>query len=334
MAGSAIGKVAFPPVIPYNGGVSIRKFIPFLAVIVLMCVLSGCAINRLAMRAVGGMLSSGQDSTVFSGEEDPELLGDALPFALKLYEILLDEDPANAPLALTTGKAFISYASAFVQGPADMLSADQYDLQTAMRARAKKLFLRGRGYVFRGLETRRPGFMSAIMTKKPAEALSLAKREDIDYLYWTAAGWLGAFSSDPFDFSLIVTLPRAVALLEQVRAWDDEYGRGSLHEILISFYGSAPADIGGSEVKARESFTKAVEYSGGGRAGPYVALASAVCVKRQDYAEFKDLLMKALAIDVDEDPSSRLENIVGQQKARWLLDHAPDFFLDMGEGQE
>jgi predicted anti-sigma-YlaC factor YlaD len=203
-----------------------------------------------------------------------------------------------------------------------------------MRARAKKLFLRGREYVFRGLETLRPGFKSAIMTKTPAEALSMAKREDIDYLYWIAAGWLGAFSSDPFDFSLIVTLPRAVALLEQVRAWNDAYGSGSLHEIFISFYGSAPADIGGSETKARESFTKAVEYSGGGRAGPYVALASTVSVKRQDYAEYKNLLMKALAIDVDKDPSSRLENIIGQRRAKWLLDHASDLFLDIGEGQE
>jgi len=37
------------------------------------------------------------------GEDDPELVRDALPFALKIYESLLAEDPENAPLALSTG---------------------------------------------------------------------------------------------------------------------------------------------------------------------------------------------------------------------------------------
>jgi predicted anti-sigma-YlaC factor YlaD len=316
---------------PILRGVSGEKVLVAFTMALGLGLLSGCSINTLAIRAVGDMLSSGGESTVFTGDDDPELMGDALPFALKLYEILLEGDPSNPALALATGRAFISYASAFVEGPAGELAPDQFDLQTAMHARAKKLFLRGREYVFSGLEIRRPGFRAAVKAKDPAPALAMLKRDDIDYVFWAAAGWLGAFGAEPFDFSLMVTLPRATAMLAQVEAWDEAYGQGALQEILISFYGSAPADIGGSEKKARVSFQKAIDQSKGRHAGPYVSLASTVSVKNQDYKEFKELLSAALAIDPDMDLSSRLQNILSQRRAKWLLDHASDFFLETGE---
>ncbi len=311
-----------------------RKNVPGIsAVLLCLAILGGCSINQLAVRTIGGVLSAGGESTVFTGDDDPDLVGDALPFALKLYEILAANDPGNAALSLSTGRTFVSYASAFVQTPASELPSSQFDRQVAMRMRAKKLFLRGREYILKGLELRRPGFRAALDAKSARAALGLVSRADIDYLFWVGVSWLGAFGADPFDFSLIVTVPRAMALLGQVAEWDDAYGGGSLHEIFISFYGSAPADLGGSEEKARQNFLRAVEISKGTRAGPYVALASTVSVKDQKLSEFRELLTAALAIDANREPSGRLENIINQRKARWLLDHADDFFLDTGEGQ-
>ncbi len=279
---------------------------------------------------MAGFLAGSGESTVFTGDDDPELVGDALPFALKTYESLLAEDPGNSALALATGRAFVSYAFAFVQAPADQLPADQVDQQRQMRLRAKKLFLRGRDYVLQGLETRRPGLRAALDGTAPSAALRLARPEDADYLYWAGAAWMAAFSADPFDFAQIVTIPRAVALLQQVDSWDSSYGAGAVQEIFITWYGSAPADLGGSEDKARQSFQKALALSRGLRAGPYIALATTVSVKRQDRAEYSSLLEKALAVDVNADIPDRLVNIVNQRRARWLLDHIDDFFLEGG----
>ncbi len=211
-----------------------------------------------------------------------------------------------------------------------MLAVDQVDEQKTEYLRAKKLFLRGRGYILQGLESRRRGFAALLDKGDVAGALRLTRKEDADYLYWTASAWLGAFSADPFDFSLIVAIPRAVALLQQVNAWNDAYGAGAVQEILISYYGGAPADMGGGEDKARAAFARAVALSRGLRVGPYVALATSVSVKNQDAAEFRDLLGKALAIDVNADVPDRLVNIINQRKARWLLDHVDDFFLTEG----
>jgi predicted anti-sigma-YlaC factor YlaD len=294
---------------------------------------ASCSINRFAVRTVAGFLAGSGQGTVFTGDDDPELVGDALPFALKIYESLLDADPTNAPLALATGRAYVSYAFAFVQAPSDLLPFDRVDEQNAMRQRAKKLFLRARDYVLRGLETRHPGFIAALDGHGAPAALRMVNKGDADYLYWAGAAWLAAFSADPFDFAQIVTVTRAAALLQQVQTWDDGYGAGAVHEIFISWYGSAPADLGGSEQKARQSFERAVSLSKGLRAGPYIALASSVSVKSQNAAEYRDLLGKALAVNVDADVPDRLVNIINQRRARWMLDHIDDFFLDNGGGE-
>jgi predicted anti-sigma-YlaC factor YlaD len=300
---------------------------------ILCCALLGsCSLNRLAVRTVAGFLAGSGESTVFSGDDDPQLVGDALPFILKTYESLLASDPGNDALALATGRTFVSYAFAFVQAPADQLPAERVDEQQAMHERAKKLFLRGRDYVLRGLEIRRPGFRAALEKGGAERALRLVRHEDVDYLYWAGAAWMAAFSADPFDFAQIVTVPRAIALLQQVEDWDDAYGQGSVHEIFVSFYGAAPADLGGSEQKARDNYRRAVELSRGMRVGPYIALASTVSIKNQDAAEFRDLLAKALAVDVDADPPDRLVNIINQRKASWMLAHVDDYFLVEGGG--
>jgi predicted anti-sigma-YlaC factor YlaD len=294
---------------------------------------ASCSINRFAVRTVAGFLAGSGQGTVFTGDDDPELVGDALPFALKIYESLLDADPANAQLALATGRAYVSYAFAFIQAPSDQLPAARVDEQRAMRQRAKRLFLRARDYVLRGVETRHPGFTAAIDGVGAQAALRLVDKGDADYLYWAGAAWLAAFSADPFDFAQIVTVTRAVALLQKVQDWDDSYGAGAVHEIFISWYGSAPADLGGSEQKARQNFDRAVSLSRGLRAGPYISLASSVSVKNQDAAEYRDLLGKALAVNVDADIPDRLVNIINQRRARWMLDHIDDFFLDNGGGE-
>jgi predicted anti-sigma-YlaC factor YlaD len=299
-----------------------RRYLLILLVAATAVMASSCSINRLAVRAVAGALAGSGSSTVFTGEEDPELVRDALPFAMKTYESLLSADPGNAPLALATGRAFLSYAFAFVQTPAEQLPDSQVDEQGAMLKRAKKLFLRGRDYVLQGLETRRPGFRAALDKDGAAAALRLVRRDDADYLYWAGA----------FDFDLVLTLPRAVALLQQVNDWDETYDKGAVHEIFISFYGAAPADLGGSEARARDNFQRAVALSRGLRAGPYIALASSVSVKTQNAAEFRSLLEKALAVDVNADVPDRLVNIINQRRARWMLDHIGDYFL--GEGDQ
>jgi predicted anti-sigma-YlaC factor YlaD len=303
----------------------IRIALPATVLLVLLAA-GGCSLKRLAINSVAGMLSGTGSSTVFTGEDDPELVADALPFAMKLYEALLSQTPENAELLMTTGSLFAMYANAFVQTPAGMLPESQYPQRLEAMARAKRLYLRGRDYCLKALELRHPGLRARLEQADPA-ALEKTGPEDVPYLYWSAASWMGAFSAEPFDMELLLGLSRPLALMARAYQLEEGYNKGAIDEFYISVYGALPASLGGSQEKARSHFAKAVERSGGLTAGPYVGLATAVSIPTQNVAEFRDLLGKALAVDLAASPENRLVNILSQRKARWLLEHIEDYFL-------
>jgi len=84
---------------------------------------------------------------------------------------------------------------------------------------------------------------------------------------------------------------------------------------------------GEPEAVAREFFEKAKEATGGQDASIYVSLAESVCIPRQDKAEFKELMNKALAVDVDVRKESRLLNTLMQKRAEWLLSRTDELFF-------
>ncbi|MCP4135430.1 MAG: hypothetical protein GY754_30955 [bacterium] len=303
-----------------------NKTITFILIASLFTPVS-CSIKRMAINMVADSMSSGGDSTVFTGDDDPQLIGDALPFALKMYEILLEKAPDNIPLHLTTGKGFIVYANAFVHTPASMLPDGEFKKKKAMLTRAKKLYIRGRNYLLKGLELKHPGFNAGLKSGKINDLLKKMTKEDVAFLYWTGSGWMAAYSVDAFDVELGMTKENAVAMLKHALKLDESFGEGSIHDFFVAYYGSLPPSMGGSEEKARLHFARAVKLSKGKKASPYVGLATSISIKKQDVKEFTTLLEKALEIDVDADPKNRLANIITQQKAQWFLDHKEDKFL-------
>jgi predicted anti-sigma-YlaC factor YlaD len=80
--------------------------------------------------------------------------------------------------------------------------------------------------------------------------------------------------------------------------------------------------------EAQRHFERAVQLSGGHKAGPYVAFAESVSVARQDRHEFETNLQQALAIDMAAQPQWRLENRVMQRRARWLLSQVDQLFIE------
>jgi predicted anti-sigma-YlaC factor YlaD len=175
----------------------------------------------------------------------------------------------------------------------------------------------------RGLEARFDGIEKDLQ-KNPAIALTKASKQDVPLLYWTATSW-GAALSLSMKPELTIDFPIVRALLERALALDEPWGDGSLHETMITIESLGEA-LGGSEARAREHFTRAVELQKGASAGPYVALATGIDVPKQDRAEFEKLLNEALAVDSDKVPSLRLQNLITQRRARALLAHINTLF--------
>jgi predicted anti-sigma-YlaC factor YlaD len=282
----------------------------------------------MVINKVSDALTGSGSSDVFTGDSDPELVGDALPFAIKMYEALLAQNPNHDGLLLTTGSLFVMYANAFVQTPAEMLdSVEYYDERNAGLDRAKKLYLRGTKLLYSALDKKFPGFSSAsAQDNSIAPLLKKCKKDDVPLLYWTAAGGLAAYSIDVFDFELGSSIPDWGAMIARAYELDPDFNNGAIDDFYIQFYAAMPEILGGDKSKVEDHFRKALEKSGYKSAGPYVSYAKSICVPAQNYEGFKDNLEKALAIDPDEDTSNRLVNILTQKKAKYMLDNAYEFF--------
>jgi predicted anti-sigma-YlaC factor YlaD len=295
-----------------------------LALAVVAAALSGCGmVQRKAVGMVANTLASSGD--VFTRDDDPELVGQAIPFGLKLYESLLDSAPKNENLLIATCSNFTQYGVAFVETEALVLGeASHHDEVAHLNARALKLYLRAKGYCLRAMEVRFPG-ITPNLVKDPAAALKAAKKEDVPLLYWTAASWGSAIAQGLDKPDLVIDLPVVRALAERALALDETWNKGALHEMFIALDSQSEA-LGGSVERARAHFTRAVELQKGASPGPYVALAIGVAEPAQDRAEFESLLKQALAIDPEKDPSTRLVALVEQRRAQALLDHIDTLF--------
>lgn len=297
-----------------------------LAVLLTAVLIAACSPKKVAINAVGNALSGG--GSVFESDEDPDLIREALPFGLKTYESLLAEVPEHEGLLLATAKGFSAYAYLLLQD-ADRIDERDYLEARFIRRRARGLFLRGRDYGFRGLELRHPGFESRLMRDRDA-ALSEIEEEDLGFLYWAAAGWAGALSAAKNDTDLIAALPISGAMVEHLLRLDESYDQGTAHEFLIAYEGARP---GGDMEKARRHYARALDLSGGTRAGLHVSLAETAALQAQDVAEFRRLLNAALAVDLDAEPGQRLVNTLAQRRAEWLLSRMPDLFFDLGDAE-
>jgi predicted anti-sigma-YlaC factor YlaD len=294
------------------------------AVVVAFALLCGCSVKRIAVNKLGDALAN--SGTTFASDDDPEFVGSAIPFSLKLIESLLSESPNHRGLLTAASSGFTQYAYVYVQQSADEAESTDLQKHLALKLRAKRMYLRARDYGLRGLEQSHKG-MSKSIREDAVAAVRLATKRDVPLLYWTASSWALAISNSKDDPELIADQRTVEALIDRAYQLDPDYDSGAIHSFLISYEGARQGASGDSTERSRKHFERAVALSGGQMVGPYVSLAEAVCVSKQDRKEFESLLNSALKVNPDARPEWRLANLVMQRRARWLLSRADDLFL-------
>ncbi len=299
-----------------------RKFY-WVTLLLLMFLSTSCSIRRFAVNKIGDALASGGDT--YSSDDDLILVGEALPFGLKLMEGLLAESPKHRGLLITACEGFTTYAYIYVQHKADTGAEQDLARAREMRIRARRLYLRARAYGLRRLEASYEGIAERIK-RDPRAALSVIKKKDVPALYWNAAALGLGISVSKNDAEMLAHLPEVEALLERALELDESWNKGALHAFHVTLASAKPGQP--DYPKLRKHFDRALDLSGGNQAGLYVAYAEAVSISKQDRSEFVSLLNKALAIDPDQYKEMRLANIVAQQRARWLLKRVDELILE------
>jgi len=269
---------------------TLARFFPPLLLLPLIA--GGCSIKGMAINSVADALSGkGGGSNVYLTDNDPILVGEALPFSLKLMETILQETPEHEGLLVAAASGFVMYGTAWVLRPARVMEATDLRAARVQRARAKALFLRARGYAGR--------------------------------VYWFAAAQGSALTSDLNDMDLLTDFTVVPVLLRRALELDEEWNHGALHELMMAM----PTSHGISIEDKERHFARAIELNGGSSVAPLVSLAESVAVAQQDRNRFIQLLNEAMEFDVNDFPDTRLANVLAQNHARWLLSRVDELFL-------
>jgi predicted anti-sigma-YlaC factor YlaD len=274
-------------------------------------------------------LASG--GSTYESDDDIELVQGALPFGLKLIEGMLAESPKHKGLLYAAAQGFTSYAYLTVQQDLDRAKDDNFMEAERLRARARRLYMRGHGYGMAAFEVSYPGFGARLVTE-PRAAVAVLKRKDLPLIYWTAASLGLAISASRDDVSMLARIPDVEAFIDRALDLDEKWRQGALHEFAIVIAGAKPgqADFG----SMARHYERALDLSKGANAGLFVTYAEAAPLERQQRWEFQELLEKALSIEPDDDHKDmRLMNALARRRARWLLERIDDLILGSGEAQ-
>ncbi|HXU70983.1 MAG TPA: TRAP transporter TatT component family protein [Polyangia bacterium] len=292
--------------------------------LVFLLLSAGC-LKKIALGSVADSLSASGNG--YARDDDPELVRDSIPVIIKLMEQIHEALPNHQPLAVALTRTTTSYGVAFIAEDADRVEEKDVEAGRVLRTRAKRMFLRSRGYGFDAMELALPG-SRAILTgsdrDKREALLARATKKDVPTLYWLGAAWGEAIANAKDDMQLVGDLPVVAALMKRALALDESWDEGSIHEFFITY----DAAQGDGKAAAKKHFERALELSHNKKLSPYVSYAEAVCVDAQDKKEFVRLLDKVLAFDVDSDPDHRLVNMIAQRRARWLMSRIQDLFAD------
>jgi len=226
---------------------------------------TGCSIKRMAVNKMGNALASG--GSTFQRDDDPDLVGDALPFGLKFMESLLAESPRHKGLLLATASGFTQYAYVYVQQKADETEPVNLAQATELRLRTRRLYLRARGYALRGPALKYPGIEQSLR-QDPAAAVRPMKKEDVPLMYWTAASWGAAISLSKNNPDLVADQPVVEALIDRALQLDESWDQGSIHGFLIGYESSRIGGQEGAARRARSHFDRVMELSKGELASP------------------------------------------------------------------
>lgn len=300
--------------------------------VALACMLcaAGCSMRRFAVNRIGDALAGG--GATFERDDDVELVGDALPFGLKLIESLLAESPRHQGLLLAACRSFTLYAYGYVHQEADRAAGEDLERANQLRERARRLYLRAGRYGMRALEAKYPGIGQRLETDAAAAVRAVRDPRHVPLLYWNAAALGLAISASRNDAAMLARLPEVEALLGRALELDESWNQGALHEFQVVYASTRPGVAAAELDRLHQHFERAVALSGGKRASAFVGYAESVLVRQQKRAEFRQMLERALAIDAGEEQDFRLANLIAQRRARWLLARIDELFLEEEPG--
>jgi hypothetical protein len=282
-----------------------------LGVVFSLLVLSGCSLQKLAIKSATPIFSSGVEALY--EETDLQLAEQAIASNLKLLEGLYKSNPKNRDVLLLLTQGYASYSLGFVED--DSL------------ARAQLFYLRARDYGFKLLRTT-SAFKDSIPQREQlfVDRLNRLKKDEVPAIFWTAFAWGGWINLSKDDPQAIFDLGKVKVLMNKVIELDEGFFFGSAHLFFGTLSGALPKILGGDPENARQHFERCLALSNGKFILAYVYLARYYAQTLLDEDLFDQYLMKVDEASLQILPENNLITAIAKEKARKLKAKKAELF--------
>jgi hypothetical protein len=180
-----------------------------------------------------------------------------------MIEMMLEGSQEHEGLLMKASRVFKQYAYAFLQSDADAAEPGSTAARE-LRGRGAAMYDRARGYCVRALAVRHRAVQRELQGDAQAVLASMTAA-DVPALYWTAVAWGGALTLAENRLLRLPELTTVRALFTRALQLDEDWEGGAIHEAMIAVE-SLPPLLGGSPVRAKDHFDRAVALSNGGSA--------------------------------------------------------------------
>ena len=245
-------------------------------------------------------------------QSDLRVIREGMPAYLLLMDGMVESWPKNDRLLLAAAQGYASYASAFVEDRDKKYASVLY-------AKARDYALQS--LVERGFEKPREKLFDEF-----AEDLNDLGRNDVPYLFWSAASWGSWIGLNLNSMEAIAELPRVELMMRKVLELDEGFYYGGPHLFMGIWFASRPKIAGGNLDLAQDHFKKAAALGQGKFLMTEVYYAQYYARRKFDEDLFKSILQKVLDTPANIVPELTLLNTVARQKAKNMLDNLDEYF--------
>jgi len=277
------------------------------------------------MNSIADGLSSGSGS-VFTSDDDIDLICEALPLSLKTMEALAQNVPDNRGLYNSLASGFMLYALASVEIEAEKIKESDFAEYRRLRLRAQKLYYRAYQHAFKGLSLSNKKFSDIYKVDRPKALALITEKSDVEALYWTGAAltkWITLSKDEP---GAVIRLPEAVEFMQRALQINPDYDNGSLYEFFTAYESRSgnPSDT----ASAMKYYRKAEEAAMDKKISHYLTYIESFAIPFNNKNSFDTNIQRIMEFDLNAAPQFKLVNALTRRRAELLLNHKDDFFLE------
>lgn len=305
---------------------TIKGIIIFLSLSMFLC---ACSIKRMAMNQIADMIETG--ITAFELDDDMEMLKEAFPANIKLFEALLANDPQNTRLLVLLSQFYGCYAFAFYEGPLEDISLlpnptpEQKKKRDTFKKNINRYYRKGITYALRAIETKNEGFSQNIKSIKTADTCILdLSKSDVPALFWYAFNMGAYINQNRTDLSIVSNGFIVEKSMRRIIDLEPTFFYGGAHLFLLSYESRAPI-LGGDPQAARHHYNALKKIAGNDFLMADFFYAKFYLYQLQEKKKFEDVLKRIVDYPAQDTPYP-LFNRVAQIRARSCLTKSDQLF--------